>query len=300
MDYDVGHIKRLSQAGNLVSSGSIVAQNAASCQDLRRIKRDPKFRTGVAPYAYHTIAEVSRPSKYKQPFNKNEEFFEQGLHRFHRPNTPENLSRRKSYDELTTRRGDTARQLITMKYFERFTNTCRNDLLGTLHSLNRPKEEKAFIQEHYKTINNQSVSKSPFDRSELMKKESRVKTPDTKITQLNKKDEVKEILTGLTKKIGKKRDHVRVSSFFDGFGAGVSSRHHQYEKKLDPKAGNRNKSSYNIVYHNHDSFDFFKTGLKMVAQVESGESNVDPKTAAMIKIENMKSTDIRAPNNVFP
>ena len=38
----------------------------------------------------------------------------------------------------------------------------------------------------------------------------------------------------------------------------------------------------------------------MVAQVESGESNVDPKTAAMIKIENMKSTDIRAPNNVFP
>lgn len=103
-----------------------------------------------------------------------------------------------------------------------------------------------------------SVSMSPFTRDELKPKVTR------KANHVNhyiiKKSPIKnepaedEILTATLE--------TRSRSFFDRPSTGVGSTHAHKPKKIDERAYQRNKSAYNILYHNHAPEPFIRTGVK--------------------------------------
>jgi len=107
---------------------------------------------------------------------------------------------------------------------------------------------------------------SPFSRDELKPKVSR--RAMQKIHQYILKSPLKyqkaddEILSATSVTL-----EPRSRSFFDRPGTGISSTHVPKPRNVN-KAGSRNKSAYNLTYHDHPPETFIKTGVKQVKPME--------------------------------
>ena len=99
---------------------------------------------------------------------------------------------------------------------------------------------------------------SPFTRDELKPKVTRkandVNHKIIKISPVKHEPVEDEILSATLE--------TRSRSFFDRPSTGVGSSHSQKPKKIDERAYQKNKSAYNIIYHNQAPEPFIRTGVK--------------------------------------